>query len=438
MRRRTAIASVTVGTVLLVVSVASWYTVSLDRRSATSAESAQQVTAPAADPLTAAIATAQQRLQQVPGDYVTWAELGASYVEQARITADPSYYEKADGALRQSLTLRPEGNDAALTGQGALANARHDFTTGADASSRAVAINPYNATAWGVLTDSRTQLGDYPGATAALQRMLDVKPGVASFTRASYDAELRGDLATARAALEQALETASGSSEAFIRTYLGALAFSVGDLDEAAAQYTAGLAKDPIDPVLRLGQARIAAARGEVEAALSAFQSVVDVRPLPEYFVEYGQYLQSLGRTEEADQQFALVATVRQLFIANGVTDDLSKALFAADSGDAVTAVAAAEAEYSRRKNIDSQDALAWALHVAGRDAEALPLAQQATSLGGRNAMFLYHRGAIEAALGMTEQARATLTLALDTNPYFSPLLAPRAVQLLDSLGGRL
>ena len=122
---------------------------------------------------------------------------------------------------------------------------------------------------------------------------------------------------------------------------------------------------------------------------------------------------------------------------ANGVSDDLSAALFAADHGDPVTAVAAAQAEYGRRQNIDSQDALAWALHSAGRDAEALPLAQQATSLGGASALFRYHRGAIEAALGEVDQARATLAGALDTNPHFSPLLTPRAQQLLASLGRR-
>ncbi len=427
--------AVLVGAVFLVVSVAGFYAASRN-----SAAVPEQPVAPIAqvDPLTASITAAQQRLEEVPGDYTTWAQLGSAYVEQARVTADPTYYNKADGALQRSLELRPEGNDAALTGQGALANARHDFAAAAALGDRAVAINPYSATAWGVLADARTQLGDYPGATDAVQQMLDLQPGIASFTRASYDAELHGDLLNARSALEQALQTAPDpAGKAFCRTYLGALDFSTGHLEEAGAQFSAGLQDVPGDPTLLLGQARVLAARGEDEAAVAAFQSVVDARPLPEYFVEFGEYLQSLGRDEAADQQFALVETVRQLFAASGVVDDLTTALYAANQGDAGTAVAAAEAEFARRQNIDSQDALAWALHSAGRDAEALPLARQATALGGRNALFLYHRGEIEAALGMTDDARATLAEALDTNPYFSPLLAPRAVELLDSLGGR-
>ena len=435
MRRRTAIASVLAGALLLLLAVSAWYTVSYDRDQAAAQQAA--VPSPAVDPLTASIATAQQRLDAVPGDWVTWAQLGSAYVEQARVTADPSYYDLADGALAESLRLQPEGNDQALVGQGALANARHDFAAAADLADRALAANPYSATGWGVLTDARTQLGDYPGASEALARMVALRPGIASFTRASYDAELHGDLAGARSALEQALTLAQGGSDtAYIRTYLGALAFSAGDLDTAAEEYAAGLQEAPQDPALQLGQARVDAARGEVEAAVAGFRAVAGASPLPEHLVEYGEYLEFLGRTAEAEQQYALVTTVRQLFAANGVSDDLSTALFAADHGDPQTALAAATAEYERRQNVDSQDALAWALHSAGRDAEALPLARQATSLGGRNALFLYHRGAIEAALGMDAEARATLTDALHTNPYFSPLLAPRAGDLLESLGG--
>jgi hypothetical protein len=56
---------------------------------------------------------------------------------------------------------------------------------------------------------------------------------------------------------------------------------------------------------------------------------------------------------------------------------------------------------------------------------------------GARNASYAYHLGAIEAALGHRDAARAALTRALDTNPYFSPLEAPVARQLLTGVGSR-
>ncbi len=253
MHPRTAVSAVLAGALLLLASLAGFYTAAMDTRSTVGGPAAAPVRA---DPLAAAITAAQRRLEQVPGDYVTWAELGAAYVEQARVTGDPSYYDKADGALRRSMQLRPEGNDTALTGLGALANARHDFAAGADAAARALAVNPYSATAWGVLADARLQLGDYAGGGEAVRRMAQLRPGVPSFTRISYEAELRGDLVAARSALEQALAVAqSPGDEAYCRTWLGALAFSTGFLDEAAAQYAAGLDVAPHDPALRLGRA---------------------------------------------------------------------------------------------------------------------------------------------------------------------------------------
>jgi tetratricopeptide (TPR) repeat protein len=395
-------------------------------------------TAAPADPLTTAIAAAQERLTAVPGDWRTWAELGAAYVEQARVTGDPSFYGKAQGALDRSTGLRPGDNDTALTGLGALANARHDFAGAEQFADRALALNPYSATAWGVLADARTQLGDYDGATGAVHRMLDLEPGVASFARASYDAELHGDTARATAALEQALERAGSAAEkAYCSTYLGALAWSQGDLEEAARRVDEGLASAPGNPLLLLGRARVAAARGEVGLASRTYAQVVAAQPLPEHLAEYGEFLLSIGEGDRAEEQFAVLGTVRKLFAANGVSDDLGVALFEADHGDPAAAVTAAEAEFERRQNVDAQDALGWALHEAGRDAEALEHARAATVLGGASARFLYHRGVIEAALGRHDEARATLTEALDRNPYFSPLFAPRAERLLDSLGGR-
>jgi hypothetical protein len=40
----------------------------------------------------------------------------------------------------------------------------------------------------------------------------------------------------------------------------------------------------------------------------------------------------------------------------------------------------------------------------------------------------------IERSLGMVPEARRSLQRALDINPYFSPILAPQARQVLDKL----
>jgi Flp pilus assembly protein TadD len=82
-------------------------------------------------------------------------------------------------------------------------------------------------------------------------------------------------------------------------------------------------------------------------------------------------------------------------------------------------------------------DALGWALHANGRDAEALTYAGKANATGYRNASFRYHLGMIEKALGKRGDARRDLAGALALNKNFSPLYAPRARAALASLGGR-
>ena len=435
MRRTATIAAVVAGVVLVGVTA----TTVLTRSSSTTASPSPAAAAPAApvDQLTGLITKAQQALQDKPTDWAAWAALGSDYVQQARATADPSYYPKSEGALAKSLQLHPDGNDDALTGMGSLANARHEFAQAADLARRAQGINPYKSTSFGVLADALIQLGDYAGATAAAQKMLDLQPGVSSFTRGSYDLELHGRTDDARSVMQKALNAATDPLDiAFCHTYLGQLAFNTGDLDAAAAEYTAGLALTPDEPNLLLGLAQVQAARGQTDAAVAGYQHVVDLRPLPATLVEFGQLLESLGRTSEAQAQYALYGTAQQLFTSNGVRDSLTGALLDANRGAGDSAVAQGQAEFAARQNIDAADALGWALHAAGRDVEALKYAQQATALGTRNASFLYHRGIIEQSLGMAVPARATLSSALATNPYFSPLFAPKAQQALAALGG--
>jgi len=383
-----------------------------------------------------AITALQQRLGRLPGDWPGWATLGARYVAQARTTADPSYYGKADAAFRQSLRRHPSNNAPALTGLATLAAARHRFTQALRLGRRSQRIDPYNAVTYGVLSDALIELGRYPEAFSVLQRMVDLKPGVASYTRVSYSYELRGDTRTARRALQRALDVAyAGSDAAYALYYLGELAWNAGDLRTAARRYEEGLRRDSGYLALLAGRAKVEAARGQTAAALRDYRSVTERLPQPSYVIEYGDLLHSLGRRGSARQQYALVRDEERLFIANGAKVDLELALFDADHGRPHAALQAARAEYARRQGIFVEDAYAWALHVNHRDREALGHARKAARLGVRSALLSYHRGAIEAALGDRQAARTSLRRALQINPHFSTLQAPKAHRLLAQLG---
>ncbi|MGV9821693.1 tetratricopeptide repeat protein [Nocardia xishanensis] len=389
-------------------------------------------------PLVARITQTRQQLDRVPGNAIGWAVLGASYVELARVTGDPANYGEAQRALERSLELKPEGNAEALIGLGALANARHDFTAARRYAEQALALRPDSADLYGVLIDALTQLGEADAASAAVQRMLDLRPGVPSFTRAAYDLELHGRTGDAGHALRMALAAADTADQiAFCRYHLGELAFNTGTLDEAESHYRSGLLANPVNAALRQGMAKVHAARGELDQAIAEYTALTDTAPLPEYLIELGELLEAAGRPDEAAAEYRAVSDQFRRLEAEGATEYVDAAQLAAEHGDPVEAVRLAQLEYGRRQSVITADVLAWSLHKAGRDSEAIVYADRAASLGWRSATLAYHRGMILAALGEADEATGALSEALRINPYFSPLHAPRARAAVEALSTR-
>jgi len=161
---------------------------------------------------------------------------------------------------------------------------------------------------------------------------------------------------------------------------------------------------------------------------------VVARLPLPQYVIEYSDFLVSLGRTEEAAEQHDLIDAQERIQRAAGVNLDLELALYDADHGKERKALVQARKAWGERRSVFVEDAYAWALHVNGKDREALAHAIAAARIGTRSALFAFHRGMIEKSLGMVPEARRSLQRALDINPYFSPILAPQAREALDKL----
>ncbi|MDO0916099.1 tetratricopeptide repeat protein [Streptomyces sp. DT2A-34] len=384
--------------------------------------------------LDAGITSLQAHLRAQPRDFTSWSTLGLAYVEQARTKGDPSRYPQADRAFQHSLSLEPD-NDQALAGRAALAAARHDFEDALNYADQALKVNPYSERALCTRVDALVELGRYPEAAKAADTADDRRPGIPVFTRYAYVHELRGDVRTAERVLEQALSSAVTPGDiAYVATQLGQLAWNQGDYDTALTHYARALAADENYVPALEGRARAQAASGDRTGALKGLRDVVSRYPLPGPLVELGELYEATGDKVKADDQYALVDAWTALARANGVNADLDTALAAADHGDRASALRAARAEWKRRQTVHTADALAWALHVNGKDEEALPYARRATATGYRNAAFLHHRGIIERATGHTEDAREHLRAALRLNPGFSPLGAREARTALKDL----
>ncbi|KUL48745.1 hypothetical protein ADL22_09170 [Streptomyces sp. NRRL F-4489] len=396
-------------------------------------------TAPAALPAAPAdrLAAARSAVRGRPRDPYAWNALGLAELDQARITLDADRLAGAGQAFRRSLALKPAANYDAIAGTGMLANARHDFAAARKAGRRAIAMAPDRPTGYLVLADAEIQLGDYPAATAHTQRLLDLAPTVPGYTRAAYDLETHGRPEEARIALDRALRSASTPGDtAFCEHRIGDLAWEQGDWEEAGAHYRRALAAAPDDYYAEAGRARVAAARGRYEEAVAAYRALVERAPQPQFLLELAELQLSRHRDADARPQLAALAAQVRLAEAGGGPVDPALMLYQADHADPAVAVRLLRAEWGRRRSVLVADALGWALHRAGRHAEALGLLDRAAATGWRSASFAYHRGTVKAALGRPGAA-ADLRTALRVNPYFSPYHAPRARQLLADLPGR-
>jgi tetratricopeptide (TPR) repeat protein len=397
--------------------------------------------APASLPgLAALIAERERHLRARPRDARAWAVLGAAYVEQGRRTADAANYPKAEEALHTSLRLRPERNVQALDGLAALANERRDFPAARSWGEEALRLEPGRWTTYPLLIDACTGLGDHRAAQDALDELLRLHRSPAVRAKAAAVYWNRGWREDAAAQLSDAAASAASPVEqAAYLEQAGRIAFERGDREDALRYFDAALRLDPDQRAASAGRGRALAALGRTAEALTAYRWASAGRPRPEHALELGELYQSLGMVREAGAQYDLLRARVRHNAAAGVDDELVLGRFEADHGDARSAVRRLRAEWRRQPGTAVADALAWALHRAGQDEEALEFAREATEAarggGVRNALYAYHRGMIEQSLGLPGPARRHLEKALRTNPYFSPLAAPRARAALEALG---
>jgi tetratricopeptide (TPR) repeat protein len=421
---------------VLAVSGGVGFATSSGPSSPTPAAAVPRVVPSSGQDLDASIAALQNTLRRVPEDHVSWANLAVAYVEQARITGNATYYEKADEAAARSFEIEPDENFTALAAQAAISAARHDFSDALASSDEALAINPRDLGALAVRVDALNELGRYDEQLKALRVADRLQPSTAIAARYSYAYELRGDLDRAAGILRRAAAAGSRTDKAYTLTLLADIQRKQGRLGSAARQLAVAqqAVRDHL-PAL-VSSARLQVAQGHLVQAVRTWQDVVARQPLPEYVTELGELLQHLGRPEEADAQFAVVRTTIELLDASGVRTDLETALFEADHGSPERALSQARAEWRQRTSVHVADALAWALHRNGRDREALTIARRATSLDSPEARFWIHRGTIEAALGMTDEARTHLRRGLVTDPGMSPWQRDAARASLSEIEG--
>jgi tetratricopeptide (TPR) repeat protein len=386
--------------VALAIGLAAGRVITYDRSGSAEVATAEEQSVPEER-----IAALKEAVQRDPGDRGSLQELGATYVQAVAAGGDVALYNDAEAVLERAEAVAPNDPRTQVI-QGYLALARHDFRRARELGQGAHDARPFGADALAVLVDAEVELGLYDAAAKHLQELLDVRPGLAAYSRASYLRELHGDAEGARQAFAQA--EAAGSDRydlASVAVLRGKLALGQGDLDEAAAHF--GEARRHVDDPagVEAGEARVLAARGERAEAISVLETAIAERPTAEVAILLGDLLRLQGRPDDAER-------------ADRVVRDLARE---ADRGNTVRALELAQQAHSvKPDNVNANIALAWALRANGRASEAIPYVDQALRLGTRDGLLRFRAAAVLADAGDSQRAATELRAAFDINPWFS------------------
>jgi tetratricopeptide (TPR) repeat protein len=377
----------------------------------------------------AAVLDLESRVAATPDDPDLLTQLGFAYQLRWRETADAGFLPRSATALRRALRLEPRDANAVL-GLGSLALIRHEFRQALVYGRKARLLLPGSARPYGVIGDALVELGRYPRAFAAFDRMASLRPSLASYARVAYARELTGDLRGAAAAMRLAFEAAGGEQEptAWSLVEVAKLELLLGHADVAERDTREALRIFPGYPSASAELALVELAQGRLRHAIADARLTVDAVPTQQAVALLGALLERAGKRTAARRELDTVAVIEKLLRANGVRVDLEAAVFRADYGirpfETIDLARKARAE---RPSIYGDDALGWALARAGRCREAVPLAKRALRLGTQDPLLFFHLGYAKGCAGDRAGMHAAYRHALELNREFSVRWAPVA-----------
>jgi tetratricopeptide (TPR) repeat protein len=354
-----------------------------------------------------------------------FVSLGQTYLQKARDNGDPGNYDRAERSFEAA--LRRDGrNVEALLGAGTLAGLRHDFEEQLRLGLEARRLVPELVSPYPVIADAQIELGRYGAAERTLQRMLDVKPNLTSYSRVSYYRELHGDLDGAVEALRLAASAGAGAPEnlAYVQVLLGDLELQRGRTGAARLAYTAALRSLPGYPAGLVGLARADAASGDLGRAAARLRRAAERLPLIGTLTLLAQVERELDRPDAAAAALEGARAQQQLYAAAATEPDAESVLFEADYGNPQRAVVLGRRVRERAPSIRSADALGWAYVRSGDPEAGVAWARRALRTGSRDPLFNLHAAVALDRAGRTGEAARQYELARRGRAALSPSAA--------------
>ncbi len=383
------------------------------------------------------IALLQAGLQTTAAsDPEAWNGLARALLRKARQGRDERFYAQADAAAQRALTLSTDNAGAQQVRLAVLLHA-HQFDAAYRLAAAQLRQHPREPTLWGALGDAALELGDYDAALRAHQTMLDLKPDLRSYSRGAWLRYLTGDPAGAIELWGLAIEAGSSrdpEGRAYGHVQRADLLSRTGRYVEARADLDRALAELPGYAPAHAARAALilngdGPASGLAQEALAELALALSADPQISTRLLQLEALQMAGRTAEAQ------AALPDLLRDGERQDPRTLSLFLSSRGEEPDlALRLAEAEATRRPDLWSQDALAWAQERSGQHEAAWHTLQSALRLGTRDPSLAYHAGVIAFHRGDRARARTELATALQLSPRWHRREAALAQALLARL----
>lgn len=333
--------------------------------------------------------------------------LAGAYIQKMRETTDFSYLDRASQIVGNVISADSQ-NYEALRLRSEIELERHHFKQVAEYSRQLMNISPDDPWNWGTLGDALVETGDYDGAAEAYQKMVVLRPDLASYNRAAWFRFLSGDMAGAIEIMGKAINAGSPSSEntAWCLVELGHLYLKNGQFDEAEKAYEAAVKVFPGYHPGYAGMGKAEAAKGEYKAAIASYEKAQARTPLPDYAAALYDLFKVQKDAKNAQKQLDMIDIIDKINATNGEITNRNISLIFADHDYHVDrALELATAELDVRKDIYSYDALAWALLKNKKFTEAEAAMTKALRMGTPEPAFYYHAEQIALANGKSKEA---------------------------------
>jgi len=248
-----------------------------------------------------------KKLSENPRDTEAKLNLAQLYVKEARVTGEHGHYYPA--ALKMTNEILSETNIdnnttfLALMTKAGVQLSLHEFKDALETGKLAIRLNPHNAQAHGVLVDANVELGNYEKAVVLVDKMVNIKPDLRSYSRVSYLREIHGDYKGAIDALTMAVKAGYPGYEetAWAMQTLGEL-YMLHDEDKKAESVFKALLEERRDYPFAVGAlASLAYKRGDIEKAEQITKEAMSIIPEVGFYTQMAQIYKDQNRKEEFD-----------------------------------------------------------------------------------------------------------------------------------------